>query len=337
MAANSSGHISNRHSAFRNISNVWASWDITLASTAITRVTAVFSTVASTLNGSWLAESATTAFEVSTGNWWTFFFVADTDEFWAQAAIFIFSVKSDGFFVRFAAWSFDLEAGINTFVFNAFVSEATFITSVSQKSFTSTASWNIHTQSRSIVTTDHTVFETRASVASITKVVPLFTQSSSAASFVNTLWWWSNYFWWWGSMNIFFTITFYNHLFTSWTAACVFTGPFSPGNWFTSFSARTFVGTGFWGVTLTLLSVTWFTVSEVVSNDSVDFHSWAIASDIFLWWTRFWLTSSFVTASDGVIRIDSGVTGFTVFEFFNGSSTVFIGVRSGVLMEFVFS
>jgi hypothetical protein len=175
LAADSSGHISNGHSAFGNISNVWASWDITLASAAITRIASVFSTVASTLDGSWLTESATTAFEVGTGDWWTFFFVADTDEFWAQAAIFIFSVNSDGLFVGFAARSFDLEASINAFVFNTLVSEATFVTSVSQKSFVITASWNIHTQSRSVVTTDQTVFETRASVASITKVVPLFT------------------------------------------------------------------------------------------------------------------------------------------------------------------
>jgi hypothetical protein len=34
------------------------------------------------LDGSWLTESATAAFEVFTSDWWTFFFVADTDEFW---------------------------------------------------------------------------------------------------------------------------------------------------------------------------------------------------------------------------------------------------------------
>jgi hypothetical protein len=151
------------------------------------------------------------------------------------------------------------------------------------------------------------------------------------------LWSWSNNWSRWGSGGRWFTITIFNHLFTSWTAAFVFTLPFSPGNWFTSFGARTFVGTGFWSVTLALFSVTWFTVSEVVSDDGVDFHSWAIAGDIFLWWTRFWLASSFVTASDGVVRINGGVAGFTVFEFFSGSSTFFIGVRSGVLVEFVFS
>jgi hypothetical protein len=315
---------------------MWTSWNVTFASASITRITAVFGTIASTLNGSWLTETATAAFKVFTGNWWTFFFVADTDEFWAQATVFVFSIDSNSFFVRFATWSFDLEAGINTFVFNAFVSEATFIASVSQKSFVGGASWNIHAQSRSVVTTDQTVFETRASVASISKVVPLFTQSSGASGFVNTLWWWS-WSWanWWGGG--WFTYAIFDHLFTSWTTAFVFTSPFSPGNWFAIFSARTFVGTSFWGVTLALFGVTWFAVSEVVSDDGVDFHSWAIASDVFLWWTRFWLARSFVTASDGVIRIDSDVTGFTWFKFFDGFSTFFISVRSGVLVEFVFT
>lgn len=239
--------------------------------------------------------------------------------------------------MRFTAWSFDLEASVNAFVFNAFVSQATFVTSVSQQSFVGSASWNIHAQSRSVVTTDQTVFETRTSVASIAKVVPLFTQSSGATGFINALWWWSWSWvdWWSGSSSITFTI--FNHFFTSWTTAFVFTRPFSPGDWFATFSARTFVGTSFWGVTLALFSVTWFTVSEVVSDDGVDFHSWAITSDIFLWWTRFWLASSFVTASNGVVRINGSVTGFTWFEFFNRFGTFFISVRTGVLMEFVFT
>ena len=122
MVANGSGHISNRHSAFGNVSNVWASWDVAFTSASITRITAVFSTIASTVDGSWLTESASTTFKVFTSDWWAFFFVADTDEFWTQTSVFIFSVDSDSFFVRFAAWSFDFQTSVDAFVFNTFVS-----------------------------------------------------------------------------------------------------------------------------------------------------------------------------------------------------------------------
>lgn len=172
-------------------------------------------------------------------------------------------------------------------------------------------------------------------MASITKVVPLFSQSSGASSFVDALWWsnWSGSWWFWSTN----TFAFFNHFLTSWTSADIITSPFSPRDWFTVFSARTFVGTRFWGVTLALFSVAWFTVSEVVSDDGVDFHSWAIASDIFLWWARFWLASSFVATSDLVVRIDGDVSGFAWWKFFDGFSAFFISVRSGVLMEFVFT
>ena len=98
-------------------------------------------------------------------------------------------------------------------------------------------------------------------MASITKVVPLFSQSSGASSFVNALWWWG-----WGDNVRFsssgdFTFAFFNHFLTSWTSADIITSPFSPRDWFTVFSARTFVGTRFWGVALALFSVAWFTVS----------------------------------------------------------------------------
>jgi hypothetical protein len=116
---------------------VWASWDFAIASTSVTSIRSVFGSVASSKNSFWGAETATAAFHVFAGDWWTFFGVANADEFWAKTSVFVFSVESDSFFVGLAAWSFDLEASINTFVFNTFVSQATLVASVSQQSFVS--------------------------------------------------------------------------------------------------------------------------------------------------------------------------------------------------------
>jgi hypothetical protein len=55
-----------------------------------------------------------------------------------------------------------------------------------------------------------------------------------------------------------------------------------------------------------------------------------------LWWARFWLASSFVTTSDGMVTINSVESSLASFKFFNSSST-FASVTGNVLMEFVFA
>lgn len=47
LSANSSRHISNRHSALRNIGDMWTSWDLAIAGTGITRIATVFGTITS--------------------------------------------------------------------------------------------------------------------------------------------------------------------------------------------------------------------------------------------------------------------------------------------------
>lgn len=137
LFTNGASHITDGHSALGDVADVWASWDFAIASASVTSVRSVFGSVASSENSFWGAETATAAFHVFAGDWWTFFGVANADEFWAKTSVFVFAVKSNSFFVGFAAWSFDFEASINTFVFNTFVSQATFVASVSQQSFVS--------------------------------------------------------------------------------------------------------------------------------------------------------------------------------------------------------
>jgi hypothetical protein len=137
LFADGASHIADGHSAFGDVADVWASWDFAITSARIASIRSVFGSVAGSENSFWGASTASAAFHVFTGDWWTFFGVTDTDEFWAETTVFVFSVESDSFFVGFAAWSFDLEASINAFVFNTFVSQTAFVTSVSQKSFVS--------------------------------------------------------------------------------------------------------------------------------------------------------------------------------------------------------
>lgn len=174
-------------------------------------------------------------------------------------------------------------------------------------------------------------------MASITKVIPLFTQSSSATSLIDALWWWgwsgSGWSGWGGSGSAF---ALFNHLFASWASALVFASPLSPGNWSAVLCTRTFIDTRFWSVAFTDFLVAWLSISKIVSNNGVDLHSWTITGDVNLWWARFWLASSFVTAGNSVIRVDGGESGFTWKQFFGGSSA-FSSVRSDMLVELEFS
>lgn len=338
LAANSSSHITNRHSALANIGDAWTSWDLAIASTAIARVAALFSTVTVTKDSLWLAESTTAALKVLAGEWRALFRVANTDKVWADAAVFVLSVESNDLFVGLAAWLFKLLASVDALVLDTFISEAAFVASVSQESLVAGAAWNLHAKSTSIVASNDAVFKARAGVASVLKMVPLFAQSSGAAGLVNALWWWGWSVWSWGTWRcsggavVAFTIR--NHLLAGWTTALVLTAPLSPGDWSTAWLTGTFVGTGGWRVTLADLLVAWFAVSEIVADDGVDLHSWALASHVLLWWASNRVTHSLVATSDGVVGIVGSVTFLAGGELFNGSSAL-TGIVISVLVELV--
>lgn len=233
-----------------------------------------------------------------------------------------------------AAWLLNLLADINALVLDTFVGEAALVASISQESLVSGTSWYLHAESTSVVAADDTVFETRASVASVLKMVPLFAQSSSASGLIDTLWWWGWGGWTWGTWSSGGnnTLTLGNHLLASWAAAHVLAGPLSPRYWSTAWLAGTLISASGWRIALADLLVAWLAITEVVTNDGVDLHGWTLTSDILLWWASDWVTNSLVAASNSVVRIVGGIAFFASGKFLNASSAL-TGVAAGVLME----
>lgn len=180
--------------ALARVGNVWASWDVAIASALIALIAAFWSLLSVTVTGNsgWGTETGGTAVDGVGVAWSTLLWVADADEVWADAAVLVGSVDSDNLLVGLAAWSLDLLADIEALVLNAAVGQAALVTEISEHSLVWKTGWLWLTELGSVVAGDEAVGKTSASVASVVSVVPFFAVSSLTALLVNTDWKWSS-------------------------------------------------------------------------------------------------------------------------------------------------